>query len=492
VTGRPGGGRRPAGGRRPTTPGAAADPGASATSADPARTVAADLLRAVAERGAYANLALPGLLRAARLTGRDAAFATELGYGTLRRQGSLDAVLASCAHRPPDELDDPVLELLRLGAYQVLHTRVPVHAAVSTSVDLARCRVGPGAARFVNAVLRRVAERDWPGWLEVLVADRPDPVDRLALEHGYPRWIAAAFADALSAGGAGDPVATGELAAALAAGNRAEVHLVARPGRILRDDLLAEAVAELGDARAAPYSPVGVRLGGGDPARLPAIAAGRAAVQDEGSQLTALAVAGAPLTGPDRRWLDLAAGPGGKAALLAGVGAERGTGLLAGDRAAGRARLALEALRRAAGPRERALVVQADGRQPAWRAGSMDRVLLDAPCTGLGALRRRPELRWRRRPGDLPGLTALQRRLLAAALASCRPGGVVGYVTCSPHLAETRAVVDDVIAATAGVRPLDARPLLAGVPDLGPGPHVQLWPHRQGTDAMFLALVTVP
>jgi 16S rRNA (cytosine967-C5)-methyltransferase len=118
-------------------------------------------------------------------------------------------------------------------------------------------------------------------------------------------------------------------------------------------------------------------------------------------------------------------------------------------------------------------------------------VLVDAPCSGLGALRRRPEARWRRQPEDLPALTRLQRSLLAAALAAVRPGGVVGYITCSPHLAETRAVVAEVTRTTPAT-PVDVRPLLPGVPDLGPGPAVQLWPHRHGTDAMFIALLSRP
>ncbi|KWX10967.1 hypothetical protein TR74_00490, partial [Carbonactinospora thermoautotrophica] len=123
--------------------------------------------------------------------------------------------------------------------------------------------------------------------------------------------------------------------------------------------------------------------------------------------------------------------------------------------------------------------------------GVFDRVLLDAPCTGLGALRRRPEVRWRRRPEDVPELARLQRELLRSALDAVRPGGLVAYVTCSPHLAETRVVVDDVLGERAGgVAYVDARPLFpAGMPDLGPGPVVQLWPHRHGTDAMFLALL---
>ncbi len=138
-------------------------------------------------------------------------------------------------------------------------------------------------------------------------------------------------------------------------------------------------------------------------------------------------------------------------------------------------------------------VIAADGTRPAWRAGAFDRVLVDVPCTGLGALRRRPEARWRRRPEDLDGFAPLQRDLLRQALTAVRPGGVVGYATCSPHLAETRAVVDDVLKGRGGPAPqaelLDARPLMPGVPALGDGPDVQLWPHLHGTDAMYLALL---
>jgi 16S rRNA (cytosine967-C5)-methyltransferase len=213
---------------------------------------------------------------------------------------------------------------------------------------------------------------------------------------------------------------------------------------------------------------------------------GRAGVQDEGSQLMALALVAASLEGPsgrDDQWLDLCAGPGGKAALLGALAVERGAHLLAAELQPHRARL----VARAVGPT--AWTVAADGRAPAWPGDRFDRVLLDAPCTGLGALRRRPEARWRRQPTDLPRLGVLQRALLQSALQSVRPGGVVAYVTCSPHIAETRVVVADVTRDRGDVDRLDARPYLAGVPLLGDGPDVQLWPHRHGTDAMYLALL---
>lgn len=435
--------------------------------ADPARRAAYDLLRAVEERDAYANLTLPALLRERGLSGRDAAFATELGYGTLRATGTLDAILARCSDRPLDKVDPPARAALRLGAYQVLRTRVPPHAAVSATVDLAPRR----SAGFVNAVLRKVAKQDWDAWVAAVAPG--EPVGDLAIRYAHPGWVVAAFRDALG----GDLADT---AAALAADDaRPQTHLVVRPGRLDRDELVGLAGGEAG-----PWSPYAVRLpGGGDPGALAVVREGRAGVQDEGSQLCALALPAAPLDGPDRTWLDLCSGPGGKAALLGSLAAPRGARLVAVEVAAHRARLV-----QAATAGMPVTVVGADGTEPAWRAGAFDRVLVDAPCTGLGALRRRPEARWRRRPEDVGELAALQRTLLRAALAAARPGGVVAYVVCSPHPGETREVVADVLAdGTAD--PLDTRELFPGVPDLGDGPAVQLWPHRQGTDAMFCAVL---
>ncbi|MPZ64983.1 MAG: rRNA small subunit methyltransferase B [Pseudonocardiaceae bacterium] len=447
---------------------------------DPPRRAALDALAAVRERDAYANLVLPALLREQRISGRDAALATELGYGTCRARGLLDAVLQACVDRPLSDVDGDLLDALRLGAYQLLRTRIPPHAAVASVVDLVRGTRGSTTAGFVNAVLRRVSERDEPGWVSQLAPPRDeDPVGHLAMAHPHPRWIAQAFADALESS------ATTELAAALAADDeRPLVHLAARPGEVS-----AEELAALTGGALAPYSPYGVHLDeGGDPGDLPPVAEHLAHVQDEGSQLVALAVAAAPLDGPDARWLDLCAGPGGKAVLLGALAATGGARLDAVERAEHRARLVRQACEGLP-----VTVHVADGRgwqpdDPDLPDDGFDRVLLDVPCTGLGALRRRPEARWRRQPGDVAGLVRLQRELLLAALRLVRPGGVVGYVTCSPHLAETVGVVADGVRR-AGAGQLDARPHFPGVPQLGAGPHVQLWPHRHGTDAMFCALL---
>jgi 16S rRNA (cytosine967-C5)-methyltransferase len=429
-------------------------------------------LRAVSERDAYANLVLPAMLAERGIHGRDAAFATELAYGSCRTRGLLDAVIAAAAGRPIDQIDPVLLDLLRLGTYQLLHTNVAEHAAVSTTVEQAGIEFDSVRAGFVNGVLRKISGRDEASWVaELAPLSATDPVGHLAFVHAHPRWIAQAFADALGAD-------AGELDASLAADNgRPGVHLAARPGVLTAEDLATEVDGTLGR-----YSPYAVYLGGGDPGRLAAVREDKALVQDEGSQLVARALTLAPLVGDDGgRWLDLCSGPGGKTALIAAIAAQRGGSVTAIEPAPRRADLVEQNTRGL--PVE---VLRVDGRESGLQPGSFDRVLVDAPCTGLGALRRRPEARWRRTPADVPVLAKLQRELLAAAIALARPGGVVLYATCSPHLAETVGVVSHALRRHP-VTALDTRPLFAPAERLGDGPHVQLWPHRHGTDAMFAA-----
>jgi 16S rRNA (cytosine967-C5)-methyltransferase len=456
-------------------------PSQRARRADPARGVAFDTLRAVAEQDAYANLVLPRLLRERRIAPRDAAFATELTYGALRMQGLYDAVLSACVDRPLADLDPALLDALRLGVHQLLGMRVPPHAAVSETVGLVRARVGQGPGGLANAVLRRVAERDLDQWVAEVAPDAAaDAVGHLAVEHSHPVWVVRALREALAVRGVAPEQLDDELAALLAADNAApSVSLVARPG-------LAD-VSELLDAGAAPgqWSPDAARWGAGDPGSIRAVREGRAGVQDEGSQLVARALVAAPLDGRDEQWLDLCAGPGGKAALLGALARERGAHLTAVEVAPHRADL----VRTAVAPLGEAVEVRcADGREVGGDdPARYDRVLVDAPCTGLGALRRRPEARWRRSPADLSTLATLQRDLLSSAIEATRPGGFVAYSTCSPHVAETRLVVDDVLRRRDDVELVDASDLVPA-PDVG-GPTVQLWPHRHGTDAMFLAVL---
>jgi 16S rRNA (cytosine967-C5)-methyltransferase len=437
--------------------------------ADRARRAAFDALRAVNADGAYANLVLPALLRERGLAGRDAAFATELLAGTCRWQGSYDAIITAAAGRPLSEFQPAVLDLLRLGTHQILSMRVPAHAAVAASVDLAAVTVGERVTGLVNAVLRRIAERSLDDWFDHLCHGLDDQ-DRLALRTAHPRWIVDAYAELLH---------PAELEQALNANNLSpQVCLAVRPGLAEVSDLVHAG------AQPSPYSPFGARWRG-DPADLPLVRDGRAGVQDEGSQLVTWALTRAAAA--SGWWLDLCAGPGGKSALLAGLARLDGSQLLASDLAPHRASLVAGAVRAFARHGLAPTIVVADGARPAWRTGSFTRVLVDVPCSGLGALRRRPESRWRRNPADLEQLHSLQLALLASAIDSAAPGGAIGYLTCSPHRRETSDVLSETLAIRADVEVIPAAQLLPEVPDAGLGPYLQLWPHRHGTDAMFAA-----
>ena len=487
-------------------------PSQRSRTADPARRVAFGVVRSVHAEDAYANLVLPARIRQARLDRRDAGFATELAYGTLRGLGLYDAILTRCVDRPLEKIDPPVLDALRLGAHQLLGMRVPAHAALDATVSLVRAEIGAGASGFVNAVLRRVAERPLDEWLaDVAPADGGDAA--LAVRASHPVWIVRALRQALAAHRGTRHIADrdAELAALLEADNAPPVvNLVALP---VAGGAEALAAALDDGAEPGPLAPDSALHSGGDAGRLPGVREGVLRVQDAGSQLTARALAQAPVPaaeGRAERWLDLCAGPGGKAALLAALAAERGATLVANEVAPHRADLVRQAL--AAVPADAWTVRAGDGRTIAdapEAAPAFDRVLVDAPCTGLGALRRRPESRWRRTPADLAELTGLQAELLDAAVSVLAPGGVLAYVTCSPHVAETVVQVQDLVRRHPELELLDARTALdtvalddlrldeaepAGAPE--PADVVartaQLWPHRHGTDAMFLALLRAP
>jgi len=226
-------------------------------------------------------------------------------------------------------------------------------------------------------------------------------------------------------------------------------------------------------------------------------------VQDEGSQLAALALTRAVPARPGERWLDLCAGPGGKTAVLAAEALAADATLAANELVPARAELVRRAI---AGVPLDVHVAVGDGRESTASMllgggdaedaadGGFDRILLDAPCTGLGALRRRPEARWRKQPGDVPELTRLQAELFDHAVRLLAPGGILAYVTCSPHTAETRGTLRAALQRNPGLEQLDTGAVVRSIsreePDLaGDGETVQLWPHRHGTDAMFIALV---
>jgi 16S rRNA (cytosine967-C5)-methyltransferase len=442
----------------------------------PARRIAYQVLRAVHAQDAYANLVLPAAIGDAGLSDADAGLATELTYGTLRLQGYYDRVIAVASGRALKKIDPEVLDAVRLGTHQLLGMRVAPHAAVDESVALVAAAGKRSATGFANGVLRTISRTTAAEWRERVVVGLSGD-ERLAAEHSHPLWVVEAFRAALGAEGR-----AGELDELLRADNdAARVSLVALPGLV--------AVDEVGPAGG--VSPIAAISGGGDPAGNPVVASGRARVQDEGSQLAALALTRARPVLAGEHWLDLCAGPGGKAAVLAAEAALGGATLLANELVATRARLVRNALAVFDEPPQ---VVEGDGRRFGDGEQLFDRILLDAPCTGLGALRRRPEARWRKQPGDVAGLTRLQAELLEAAVRALAPGGLLAYVTCSPHPAETREVVAAALARHPELTALDTPAVLAGIAtrelDLAPASHAQLWPHRHGTDAMFIQLMT--
>ncbi|MCM1012527.1 MULTISPECIES: transcription antitermination factor NusB [unclassified Brevibacterium] len=445
------------------------------------RRLAWEVLTDVDTKDAYANLLLPAKIARTHLSPPDAAFATELTYGTLRGQEFYDAVIAHAAGRPVTQIDPEPLAAMRMGAHQILAMRVPDHAALSETVGVVKY-AAPKTAGFVNAVLRRVSEADRQTWLDRIGQGRSETA-RQAIASSHPEWIVRALTQALKGHGRD----AGELDALLTADNTpAQVAVTALPGLLDRSDL---------PGTPTPLSPLGVHLETAVPKDIPAVADGLARVQDEGSALVALALAEA--AAPDGTWADLCAGPGGKAAVLAARARTAGETLDAFDSSPHRASL-VETSTQAL---ENVTVGVADARDA---EGPYAKILVDVPCTGLGALRRRPEARYRRSPDDVNALAALQREILTAALDAAAPGGVVAYSTCSPHYAETVLVVDDVLRRRRketgdDVEILDTPAVLAAVTGAeadsfasvsrGDGRFAQLWPHVHDTDGMFLALL---
>ncbi|WKD59225.1 RsmB/NOP family class I SAM-dependent RNA methyltransferase [Corynebacterium caspium] len=442
---------------------------------DAPRRIAFETLQKVTEDDAFANLVLPKEISRARLDTRDAAFATELTYGTLRSMGQLDVIISKASTRELSQISPEVLNALRLGTYQILYLRVGQHAAVDTTVRLVEATGNIQAKGFANGIMRTITRTSPEQWLEQLSPD--EEIAALAFRTAHPEWIARSFAKVLP---------ESELEAALAADSeRPVVHLVARPGEISAEELALISGGEEGK-----YSPYAVYLESGDPGDLDAVRESLAGVQDEGSQLIARALANAPLQGPDKgRWLDLCAGPGGKAALLGALARIDGAKVDAVEISKHRAQLTLKAV-----SGQPVKVIVGDGRTAtlSYGDGEYDRILVDAPCSGLGALRRRPEARWRKQESDIAELAQLQSELLTRALKLVRPGGVVIYSTCSPDLRETRQVVDGVLAkigSQLGIKEVDAHALVEPMEDIGSDLSVQMWPHRHGTDAMFFAVL---
>lgn len=441
------------------------------------RVIALELLDRVFAEDAYANLLLPKLLKDRGVDSRDAGLAQEIAYGTIRHKNTLDSIICLAADRRIIDFDPAVLRVLELGAYQLLKTRVAKHAALNETVDQAKGVLNGRASALVNAVLRRVSERDWSEWLDILVENAKSELESQSLEYSHPEWIVTALRHALRADGR-----EAELEHLLVADNEpARINLVQLPGS--GNDSLTQ------DLERHSVSPIGFISPHGNPADLAGIMHGSLRVQDAGSQMVALALVAAQPVSKGERWLDLCAGPGGKATLLAAIAESTGSSLVCNEPSEHRAKLVSQALNQAG---LRAEIRTEDGRTI---RGEFDRILVDAPCTGLGALRRRPEARWRRSQADLAELTILQAELISAAWRALKPGGVLVYSTCSPHQSETTAIIERALREFGPNAVLqNANQILHSVaPNFEVNPNrktLQMWPHIHDTDAMFIAIIT--
>ena len=423
---------------------------------DNPRLLAFEVLAEVGLQGAYSNLILPKALSESILEANDRALATELVYGTLRMQGRHDHFISAASDRSLEQIDPKALIVLRLGTHQLKQTRVPSHAAIYESVELAKKVVGKSTASFVNAILRKIDSLDFEQ-----LSKPTQEYARLALEYSHPEWIVSSYFDSLKN--------SSDVISLLQANNNpAKPTLIAWPGLAAQGELLeAGALAIARSSVAATFD--------GNPGDIAAIRERRAGVQDLGSQLVVEKFY--DQFKPNLRWLDLCAGPGGKAAYLSALLKRDGGSLLANEISNERAKLVSQVM-------QHGEVNVCDGRSMPDELGKFDRILLDAPCTGIGALRRRPEVRWRRNLQDLKNLTQLQSELLESATRLLSPGGIIAYVTCSSHQAETKFQIRSFLKQHSNFTRISVQDERADIDG-----DLQLWPHRDGTDAMFLSLL---
>ena len=418
-----------------------------------ARSVALEAIRRVTDEGAYSTIVIPGALRRSRLDERDRAFATGLAFGTIRHLLAIDWALDRVASRPVARMSPSARTVVRLGAYQVLFTDVAPHAAVGETVGLA----GDRERGFVNAVLRRLAAepRAWPE------GERDADV---AIRTGLAPWAVNELRKLL-------PAHEVEPAAGAFA-SPAWLCLRANPA-VVEPGLLERALRDAGlDPRPASLDAACILLDGGDPARLPGYEEGWFAVQDQASAFVVRALD----PRPGDRILDACAAPGGKTTYAAALVGDEGL-VVGADLHAGRVGLIGRSAQRLG---VHPLVLAQDATAPALR-GPFDRILVDAPCTGLGSSRRRPELLWRDRKRDLSTLARTQVEIVSSVADLLAPGGRLVYSVCTFPRAETDAAADAIVRH----RP-DLAPTVTDGPD-GAAERVRLWPHRHGSDGMFIA-----
>ena len=431
----------------------------------PSRLLAYELIWQVNEEGAFANIRLPELLAKSKMNLADKAFTTELAYGTLRMQGRHDYIASKYVDRAYSEIDKKIINLLRLGIHQLTKMRVPEHAAVSETVEVAKLVAGDSKASYVNAVLRKVASAD----NSIPELEDMPILQRLSIQYSHPEWIISSFFDQLKD--------WSDVEKLLEANNEPALpDVVAWPGKSTTQELI-----DLG-ASSIPGFKNGVNLNV-IPMSFQPIIERRAGVQDRGSQLVVENFIATLETGLS--WLDMCAGPGGKAAYLYNslLKIDQSAKFIANEPMPHRADLVKRVV-------NNFQVVSFDGTNALNFEGKYDRILVDAPCTGLGALRRRPEARWRKNLKDLKELVNLQRNLLASSYDLLNIGGIIAYVTCSPHLAETKGQVLDFLLEHKDMKILPITEVTGahqkGVQSDG---SVQLWTHLDHSDAMFMVLL---
>ena len=440
----------------------------------PARLAAYDVLRAVSTRRSDLPAALV-LARSQLQDERDRALAGEIATGTLRWQGTFDVLIAAYARRALATLDGEVVDILRLTLFQLLHLdRVPASAAVNDAVQMTKKAGKTSAAPFVNALLRRASrERARLPLPPRAIGDEAGEIDYLEQALSHPRWLVERWRTRYGF----------EAAEAWCRFDNepAPLSLRANRLRIGRDDL-ARALHEKGvDTKPAPFAPDGLIVTRGNPLLSPLALQGLFVVQDEASQIVgeiARAKAG-------ERILDACAAPGGKTLAMAAAMGNSGL-LVAADVRARRVRLLADTVGAAGAACVR--VVQANAAQALPFGGIFDCVLVDAPCTGLGTLRRDPDIKWRRSPADFDNVTALQLRILTTAAAAVRPGGRIIYATCSSEPDENELVVFRFLDSQPGFRPAPLE--FAAAPHLiNSEGHLRTLPFRDHLEGFFAAAV---
>ena len=437
------------------------------------RRAAFDVLYRIEKERSYADILINRELTGGTLQGPDRGLFTELVYGTLRRQGTLDHIIGQFSRQPLGKLERNVLLLLRNGLYQIFYLdRVPVSAAVNETVKLAHT-IAPRAAGFINAVLRRAdRERDairYPN------RDR-DPAGYLAARHSHPRWLAETWVRQLGVEEAE------RLAEAMSAAAPFTLRVNSLKGD--RDGVIGRLAAEGVVAVPTEFSPDGLRVTGH--IHLPLLSSfreGLFTVQDESSQLAARLLA----PRPGEKLLDLCAAPGGKTTHLAQLMENRGS-IVACDTAQKKLVLIEETAARLGIGIITTRLLDASRPPLPFAAGEFDRVLVDAPCSGLGVLRRNPEGKWWKSAENIAELAALQKTLLRNAAAMLRPGGTLVYATCSTSREENEQVMEDFLSQTADFVLEDGRELFPEWHDLFTGEgYFRSWPHRHGMDGFFAA-----